>query len=238
MVYDPDAQPRTIVLTDDGAGAIEYQVPEGVALKVESVVADVSALLADAQPTLKIVAPGGVVIAEKRQSDRVETSITFGTATWALRLADDGAGLGALAVGALVFNNGQTITTGGTIPSRDVTFTTVAFDTDGMADLAANNERLTVRTAGIYLLVARWQWTGAWADGNFASTGITLNGNNIAASFNAGSVGPGGPALSQPVSAVENLAVGDFVGMHVGHNSGVNRTGLGRFAAIRLGAGP
>jgi hypothetical protein len=79
-----------------GTQSAVFTMPSNVALKVESVVATVSnGSASDVTPELTIKDSSGVVIATRRQTAPIPAGDT-GTATFALRLADDG---GASAAG-------------------------------------------------------------------------------------------------------------------------------------------
>jgi hypothetical protein len=74
------------------AASVVWTVPDGVAFKLEALVATIDASAGDAAPEIVIRAPGGAVIAAKRQSETIPAGDT-GYATWALRLDDEAAGV-------------------------------------------------------------------------------------------------------------------------------------------------
>ncbi len=81
---------RTIVVSGNGTDTLSYQLAPGLAQYVQSVLVNVDATAAaDVQPTLKVKEQTGVVIAAKRQGEAI-TGGTAGSATWALRLDDEG----------------------------------------------------------------------------------------------------------------------------------------------------
>jgi hypothetical protein len=85
--------PRTIVLPGNGTQAATYVLPPGLLQYVQSVLVQVDATAAPAvRPTLSISEQSGVVIATKRQGEAIPAGDT-GSATWALRLSDDGGGI-------------------------------------------------------------------------------------------------------------------------------------------------
>lgn len=88
-------EPRTIVVPGDGSQALAFALPPGVTIDVESVIAEVDATGAGGPvtATLVVAEQSGVVIARKRQSETIAAGAP-GSATWALRLADDGGGGG------------------------------------------------------------------------------------------------------------------------------------------------
>jgi hypothetical protein len=88
-------EPRTVVVPGDGNPTLAFQLPPGVTLDVESVLVEVDATGAGGPVTATLVVAdqSGVVIARKRQAQTI-TAGALGSATWALRLADDGGGSG------------------------------------------------------------------------------------------------------------------------------------------------
>lgn len=84
--------PRTIVVPGNGTNSLSFVIEPGVTLDVESVLAGVDATGAGGPvtATLSVSEQAGVVIANKRQGETVDAGVT-GSATWALRLADDAA---------------------------------------------------------------------------------------------------------------------------------------------------
>lgn len=92
----PGGRPRTIVVNPDSAptNSLSFTLPPGVAIDVESVLAAIDATAAgDTTATLTIADSSGAVIARKAQG-QVVTGGVVGSATWALRLTDDGGGAG------------------------------------------------------------------------------------------------------------------------------------------------
>lgn len=82
--------PLTATVNGDGTQLAAYTLPLQGRFVVESVVADVDASLAGAvNPLLRLRDKSGAVIATKRQGTPIPAGST-GSATWALRLADDG----------------------------------------------------------------------------------------------------------------------------------------------------
>jgi hypothetical protein len=91
-VWPPDVQPRSIAVPVASGASVAWTVPDGVAFKLEAIVATIDAAAGDAAPEIVIRAPGGAVIAAKRQSETIPAGDT-GYATWALRLDDEAAGV-------------------------------------------------------------------------------------------------------------------------------------------------
>lgn len=88
MAVWPDSEaPRTIVADITPGQSVSYQLPAGVAIALEAVVATVNAA-AGSTPELTIAAPGGAVITAKPQATAIPAGDTA-FATWALRLDDD-----------------------------------------------------------------------------------------------------------------------------------------------------
>lgn len=64
----------------------------------------------------------------------------------------------------------------------NLTYTTEMFDNDGMGNLGANNERLTVTTAGVYLISGLWFLDPSYNETEVTSSNfiITINGSVLA----------------------------------------------------------
>lgn len=86
-------EPRTIVVAFETPGPTQsFPLPQGVVFDVEAVFVQVDSTGAGGPVTaeLTIAEQSGQVIAKKRQAETIDAGIS-GSATWALRLADDGA---------------------------------------------------------------------------------------------------------------------------------------------------
>lgn len=72
----------------------------------------------------------------------------------------------------------QSFTSG--VALANVTYTTEAYDNDGMGNLGVNNERLTIQTAGVYALFFAWRVPSTNAN-QFTSSNsiITVNGTLV-----------------------------------------------------------
>lgn len=113
----------------------------------------------------------------------------------------------------------QTITTATT---TQIAFDAEDFDTDTMHDTATNNTRITIKTAGVYLVTA----TVAWASNATGSRQafFHLNGSNTtgtgpkAYASTAGVVGTPGDTIT----AIAPLAVNDYIELSVRQDSGGN----------------
>lgn len=92
--------PRTIIVNPATLGnTLSFEIPGGIALTVESVFANIDATAAgDTTALLTITDKSGAVIAKKRQTEVVTGGTNPGSATWALRLADEGTGGGGVTV--------------------------------------------------------------------------------------------------------------------------------------------
>jgi hypothetical protein len=82
--------PRTIVVNPlTPSNSLSFQLESGVSLDVESVLAAIDTSAAgDTTALLTVADSSGAVIARKAQTEKVTGGVT-GSATWALRLADD-----------------------------------------------------------------------------------------------------------------------------------------------------
>lgn len=86
---DLGAQPRTVVVNGDGTTSLSFPIPAATIFSLESVYVEVDT--SGAGPTvatLTIADQSGQVIAKKRQSEAIAAGAS-GSASWALRLADE-----------------------------------------------------------------------------------------------------------------------------------------------------
>lgn len=91
-VLGTDGEPRTIIVPVDSQQTASYKLPPGLLQYVQSVLINVDNTAGpSSRPTLRISEQSGVVIAAKRQGEAIPAGET-GTATWALRLTDEGVG--------------------------------------------------------------------------------------------------------------------------------------------------
>lgn len=115
----PQGTPRTIAVPGNGTQTISFVWPSGVSLDPQAVFAVVDATGAGGPvtATLTIAEQSGVVIAAKRQGETIDAGAP-GSATWALRLADEIAAGGSAttsseafrdAAGVLVAPNSTTV---------------------------------------------------------------------------------------------------------------------------------
>lgn len=149
--------PRTIVTPGAGQTSVSVALPQGLGFKVQTVYAVIDTTGGATTPELTLADASGQVIATKPQATKLSGSTTE-TATWALRLGDEGAatgggggsgGGGALVAGS-VFNDanirygtGFTVTEAGGGGSGSGTFTvtfTTALPVIPVVELTANND--------------------------------------------------------------------------------------------------
>jgi len=118
------------------------------------------------------------------------------------------------------------------VVATPITFDAERFDTDTMHDVATNSDRITIRTAGKYLLNG---W-GYWTAGGAGQRRLTLYSSVLAAPV-AGHSTIGGASIDpyENVSAIVDCAVGDYFQLYVYQDSG---SALGfnspEFRAIRI----
>lgn len=114
------------------------------------------------------------------------------------------------------------------------------YDTDGMHSTSSQTDRITIKTAGVYVVTANVLW-GADTDWIFAASWIQLNGaTNLACSmvgaFNDGAIG-----AANSLSIVRKFAVNDYLSVAVyekNSSAGANIVTLAsNFAAAMLGTG-
>lgn len=87
-------------------------------------------------------------------------------------------------------------------------FNSERYDTNGMHDTAVNNSRITINTAGLYLVTAQVDWAPGTYD--YASVAIRLNGATFLAITDA-PVTSGIFGNSRAVATVYKFIVGDYV---------------------------
>ena len=116
-------------------------------------------------------------------------------------------------------------TTSQSVPNA--TTTTISFDTEhaddgGLADLATNATRLTIPTAGWYVVTGYLAWTNNGTGGRQAS--LRKNGSDIAVQFLA----PVSASyfIHMNVSMVVNCATGDYLELAAWQDSGAARNVL------------
>jgi len=118
----------------------------------------------------------------------------------------------------------QTVLTGVVTP---ITFATEAFDATGMHDPAVNPSRITALVAGTYLVVGGIFWTASAIDSatllfvRLARSGSLIPG---ARSYYPPISTMAGNGLGQPIAAVVDLTVGQYVTIDAFHDAVGSRT--------------
>lgn len=107
----------------------------------------------------------------------------------------------------------QVITTGA--PTA-IIFDSERYDTDTMHDTVTNNTRITIRTAGLYLVGANVEWASSTL-GTYRQLSIRLNGSTAVAWVLQA---PPSQVLRQNLSAVYKFAVNDYVELIAEHDKG------------------
>jgi len=143
--------PRTIPIAGNGQTAVTFELPLSRDFKVQSVYAVIDTTGGSASPTLIVSDASGAVIAKKPQAQALNAGAADETATWALRLADDGGGGTTVGAGKTGFyvNAGQSVGGG-----NNATLAWTALGGDALLDLS-------VPTLPTFL-----------ADGNYGVTGV------------------------------------------------------------------
>jgi len=127
--------------------------------------------------------------------------------------------------------------------STTVTFDAEVFDTDTMHDLVTNTSRITIRTAGVYL-VTFTGYFAAGADYTEFYADIYKNGF-FCSNGQSGSATTDSAARRMKTQDILKLAVNDYLEIVVYQNNGANTArnltadgaGLPAFAAMWLGLG-
>lgn len=115
---------------------------------------------------------------------------------------------------ARVYNDANITISDDTITT--LTFNSETFDTDTIHDTSTNTDRLTCKTAGIYLIDAQWKMTNS-ANGD-RIIGIVLNGTTTIARSRIRAAAGGTSILS--VSTIYSLAVNDYLQATAWQDSG------------------
>lgn len=125
-LVDKSGDAYSNLVAGNGTNSLTFTMPGSVALNVESVVATIDNAAGGATTgELSIADASGVVIANKRQGDTIPSGDT-GTATWALRLADDGTGAAGSATQTTTIGDISFVGTGAAVSGTGVTSLTVA----------------------------------------------------------------------------------------------------------------
>jgi len=141
---------------------------------------------------------------------RIENLPTLGAIN-TVPLSDGAAGL-AMAVTSNVRVTHSVLQAIANSTATVLAFDTERFDTDTMHDVSVNNSRITIQTAGKYIIWAGIRWQ-ANATGDREAI-ILRNGTIVEASVRLPVVGVNAPTDQQPVAIVD-AAVNDFFEVRV-----------------------
>lgn len=151
-VFDSQAEPTTITTGRGTAQTKTFTLPDGSAIKPESIVADVAYGGALRSPVLTIKSPGGAVIARVPQRDIPDSGDT-GDATWALRLSDAAA---AAASGAVEY--GWYSISNTSHPNTGLQVLTMVLDETSDGAIFDTNSGYARVQAGVYNISAKLNW--------------------------------------------------------------------------------
>jgi hypothetical protein len=98
--------------------------------------------------------------------------------------------------------------------NAEVIFDTVLIDTDNMVDLGVSTTRITINTAGYYLLTIGFPYTDDGV-GVFRSFRINKNGSEVAANVMPKITG----TVATSVTAMKYLSVNDYLEIEIGHDA-------------------
>ncbi len=125
---------------------------------------------------------------------------------------------------SLAKTGSQAVTTGA---DRTITWNSELIDTDAMHDNATDNERITIVTAGDYLISA-----SIMTDGN-AAVGFKIK-KNVGGTVIARTMGANGNPQGYSCSALVTLAVNDYIFVTANVGSNCNVTAESTFYATRI----
>lgn len=149
---------QQVLVTGVASTPATFTIPGNGQIRPKSVFAhfDGSAAASAFLPVVKITSDGGELIAICPTTQSVAAGGSADV-TWFQGVGGGGGGHGLQAlIGArLQATNTQSIPDG---TNTNLVYQSVLFDTDGMANLGADNRILTVNTAGLYLVVCETQW--------------------------------------------------------------------------------
>jgi len=92
------------------------------------------------------------------------------------------------------------------------------FDTDGMHDNSTNNSRVTIQTAGVYLIIASAAYTAGVSDD--ASMSLLKNGSGGIGGYT--SWGPSNTGAGMTTSLLIELAFSDYIELSLYQNNSAN----------------
>lgn len=110
-------------------------------------------------------------------------------------------------------------------------FQVVSYDTDGMSNLGSANDRLTVKTAGKYLVIGTLNWSTNGTNGR--NNQIFVNGANVAG--NCVEARGGSQDTIAQVFYTGQFNVNDYIQLDGWQDSGSTLTALGDLTAIWIG---
>lgn len=111
-------------------------------------------------------------------------------------------------------------------------------DTDDMHNTSSNTSRITINTAGIYIITCAATWAGANPDGSRILMVLTKNGSEISTEGSRIDTGNYGAntAIAVSLSITVNAAVADYFEWTAYHTGSVNRNvNASHFAATWQG---
>lgn len=246
--------PVIVPIARDGPVGVplDYTVPIGTEIVPLCVTAtfDGSSAGSAFVPTLEIVSPAGMVVAECP----VVPSVAAGGSATVCWFPGIGGGISQAKVafvGARIATNASQTIAAGT--PTDLRYEVVDFDTGGFANLGADNRILTAPTSGLYLVSCYTAWTynnrGDRTSGvvynGFAGSGASFASNDqvmpVWAPINDPHVN-GSPHTSTQSSELIRANAGDFFSSGGVQNSGGNLAcndppnGSGYLSAVLIGA--
>ena len=232
---------RQVLVTGTAPAPAEFMVPGNGQIRPKAVFAhyDGTAAASAYLPVLKILSDGGELVAI---APAVGSVAAAGSAdvSWFRGLGGSGGGGGLQAlIGARI-----QATSTQSVPNSantDLVYQSVLFDTDGMANLGADNRILTVNTAGLYLVVCCTQWAfntagrriNVGTHNEFYSSGSIPDLDSQASNVNA--IWTGNGRSSNTSVGIYNAAAGDFFASGAFQGSGGNLNANG-FANCFLSA--
>ena len=118
----------------------------------------------------------------------------------------------------------------------EMTFPTEDFDTDGMHDTATNTGRITINTAGIYLVQIRIATSVAMTSTTAAFYAeIKKNGSAIGRLFNMPFYFNGNSTVVMTGSDFQDLAVNDYLQVFIYQDTGTAKNMQGSMSAVWVG---
>lgn len=249
----------TRVIGGNGTQTQSFVLDPGLFQYVQSVLVEIDNTAGpDVQPTLTVETNNGVALADKQQGRSIPAGDT-GRATWALRLDDekrtidrifssDGSILVFDPTGpatelsiakedhACVFMGAGQVIPNNLLPVTAAQFQTVQYDSGGMVNLGAHNERITIQKHGMYVCVGSVSWPPK-ADAAVRHVQVTASPANVFNGTQRHSNIPNDPIGALEAVMVAPLLAGDYVQMFVAQASGapLTITSGGQLQVSRVG---